>query len=776
MSGDLTYVQSQMVTNEFLDRIKSLSDLSSSNTFAESIEQLHLHIKRATPNGLQENKPFAFLIVENFYRLVPMFDAILSTNDEKNEDSIQTKSILETLANLLNEFCLFTLFTDIKETNRLQTIFKDYIVLIKESYFVDDNDGRYVDLLNCILPIIVYSSIFISITENDIPSGLLTYSLAYAKQYWRNADCERLVRNILSLIKVFSKKPPLVPMILRSDWPNTCIEWLTTKDTRPEYMIDYFLHLILQKLARHTIAVQALNQLNCLKALDESQEQMKKAHTEHENNLLDFLRCMIYALLMEADDIKQMSLLADEQMCQALEKLVLYTLQAAKTELFCYECFHISEMLDVMSKLFVNDDLLIKCIDGNAQLFDCLCQLFIHFSDINQINLPFTKETLLTVTNLLWSISFHQSYQEKFRSNSMLMHALSNLAASSSLYTGASTKSNARDICSLKKATEGILWNLNSSSSPSSAKILNETSKQQQPLAMISYSHSDATFCRELVERLSAYVPVWVDYKQAHDAIAHSDDLWEEIARAMEMASVIVLIISKEYYDSKSCRQELSYATDALRKRIVPVYAPNQQYRASGWLGIRIAGQKYIHFGRKLFTEAVKELASIVATDQKQQLVVTSPPPSLAPLPLPSPQSEPIPSPVVPEEEEDDKLLLLKDWTNKDTRKWFDENQIHPDLITLYADQFQTGSSLIIYARHLKLFYRHEYIQIVTKFQKLFPEKTLDTLDFITLVDALYRLRAEYDPQGILDDNLEKSNEQRLPQQMNKFEEGMAWL
>lgn len=759
MSGDLSSVQTQMVTNEFLDRIKSLSDSSSSNTYAVSIEQLHRQLKRATPNGFKENKPFVFCIVDNFYHLVPIFDTILSNNDEKNEDFIQTKNILETLSNSLNEFCLFDLFTIMLETRKLQTIFDNSIGLLKEIYFTAD---KYIDLLNCILPIIVYSSIFVAIQEDDIPSGLLTYSLTYAKQHWHNAEYERLVRNILSLLKVFSKKPALIPMIIRTDWPNTCIQWLATTGTRPLFNIDYYIHLILQKLARHTIAVQALNQLNCLKALDQSKEQMKKDHTESENDLLDFLHSMIYVLLMEANDIKQISLLADQRMCQALDKLVLYTIQASRNELFCYQCFHICEMMDVLSKLFVNDVILIKCIDGNNQLFDCLCQLIIHFTDVNRIKLPLAKETLLTSINLLWSISFHQSYQEKFRSNSMFMHSLYNVAASSCLYTSTTTKSNARDICSLKKAAEGILWNLNSSSSPSVAKISNENSEKQQPLAMISYSHSDSTFCRELVERLSAHVPVWVDYKQAHDAIAHSDDLWEEIARAMEMATVIVLIISKEYYDSKSCRQELSYATDALKKRIVPIYAPNQQYRASGWLGIRIAGQKYIHFGRKLFPEAVKELASMVVTDQKQQLVITAPAPSSSPSP--------------PMPEENPKLAILKDWTSKDIGKWFEDNHIHGDLIALYADQFQTGTSLVIYARHLKLFYRHEFVQIVTKYHKLFPEKTLDTLDFITLVDAFYRLRAEYDPHCTIDDSLEKSNEQRLPQPMNKLDEGMTWL
>jgi hypothetical protein len=240
------------------------------------------------------------------------------------------------------------------------------------------------------------------------------------------------------------------------------------------------------------------------------------------------------------------------------------------------------------------------------------------------------------------------------------------------------------------------------------------------------------------------------------------------------MASVIILIISKEYYDSKSCRQELSYATDTLKKRIVPIYAPNQKYRASGWLGIRIAGQKYIHFGRKLFTDAVKELSAMVATDQKQ-MVVSSPPVLSVPavLPLPPVPSEPI-SVINPEGE--NKLLTFKDWTTKDVRKWFDDNHIHKNLITVYADQFQTGTALIIYARHLKLFYRNEYIRIFTKYQKMFQGQTMDTLDFITLVDALYRLRVEYDSDWNMEDSLEKSNDQQLPYQMKNLEEGMTWL
>jgi len=258
-----------------------------------------------------------------------------------------------------------------------------------------------------------------------------------------------------------------------------------------------------------------------------------------------------------------------------------------------------------------------------------------------------------------------------------------------------------------------------------------------------------------------------VDYKQAHDAIAHSDDLWEEIARAMELATVIVLIVSKEYYDSKSCRQELSYAADTLKKRIVPVYAPSQQYRASGWLGIRIAGQKYIHFGRKLFTDAIKELSSMVNTDPKL-LVVSSPPPA--------PSQSVTCLSCEPIKEEENKLVILKNWTKKDIRKWFDDNHIHNDLLTLYADQFHTGTALIVYARHLKLFYRNEYIRIYRKYSKSFHGKRLDTLHFITFVDALYRLRTEYDPNCTIEDTYEKSNEQQISYKMRTIDEKMTWL
>ncbi|CAF4891714.1 unnamed protein product, partial [Rotaria sp. Silwood2] len=135
-----------------------------------------------------------------------------------------------------------------------------------------------------------------------------------------------------------------------------------------------------------------------------------------------------------------------------------------------------------------------------------------------------------------------------------------------------------------------------------------------------------------------------------HLNTVQSGDLGEEIGGAMETATVIVLIISQEYYDSKSCRQELSYACDTLKKRIVPIYAPNQKYKATGWLGIRIAGQKYVHFGRTNFTNALDELLSVLIVDQKSMAIQKS--------------SNKVTSTKLNEEENS-----LKNWTSEDISK-----------------------------------------------------------------------------------------------------------
>ncbi|CAF1244118.1 unnamed protein product [Adineta steineri] len=753
MSGEWSSVHYETATNDFVNDLKSLSLFQKSNEYADTIERLLIYLKQATPYGLLKNKPFAFAIIDNLHRIISIFDKKLL---DENENSQLTNLFLNSISDLYQDVNLYELFLAIKDLTRIEIIFHNYLPLLKQNYFT--NDDTYDSLITCILPIIGCSSAFVLINENNLPSNLLSYLLVFAKNNWHNKQRQNVIISILMLIKILCKKPMLVSMIIRSEWPNACIQWLEVSGPRPSIKTDCLLAHILLKLARHAVAVEYLNQLNCIQALNASKEQMKKDYTEEEYATIDFIQSIIYALLVEADEIKRNFVFADKLMCNILKQLVSYTIQASKNELFIHKGCHISEFLCVLCKLFVNDDIVNKCLNESSQLFDCLTQLLIQFTmtnnDITRCQQALNDEALVSLANLLWSISFHESYHEKFRSNKALMNTISNLATSSLLYTNTHNRSCPRDICSLKKATEGILWNLKSLYITQQKHI-----SEEKPMIMISYSHSDSIFCKEVVEHLSQYITVWIDYKQVTQNNAHSDDLWEEIAGAMEMASIIILIVSKEYYDSKSCRQELSYATDTLKKRIVPIYAPDQQFKASGWLGIRIAGQKYVHFGRKHFTDAFNELLSLVTVDQKSIAI---------------PASTSSQKPIVAKTSKID--TSLKSWTSKDIRKWFEDNHIHKDLITLFADQFYTGTALIVYAHHLKRFYRNEYSEISTNYSRTFHGKRLQTIDFITFADAFWRLREEHDPQSKIDDTCEKYTTNQLSCPMKVLKEGTAWL
>jgi hypothetical protein len=109
---------------------------------------------------------------------------------------------------------------------------------------------------------------------------------------------------------------------------------------------------------------------------------------------------------------------------------------------------------------------------------------------------------------------------------------------------------------------------------------------------MISYCHDNNLFCNEILDILSTrndVFDIWIDRTHCQGII----DLWESIANGMEQASIIVCLLSNQYFESKSCRQEFIYATDSLKKRIVPVLIGN--FDPKGWLGKDLIDKIYFN-------------------------------------------------------------------------------------------------------------------------------------------------------------------------------------
>ena len=107
--------------------------------------------------------------------------------------------------------------------------------------------------------------------------------------------------------------------------------------------------------------------------------------------------------------------------------------------------------------------------------------------------------------------------------------------------------------------------------------------RNTKPWIMISYCHENNSFCDELLKyllKLNDKFDIWIDRTHCEGII----DLWESIADGMERSSIILCLLSDQYFQSKSCRQEFIYATDSLKRTILPILI--EHFQPKGWMGL----------------------------------------------------------------------------------------------------------------------------------------------------------------------------------------------
>ncbi|CAF1688967.1 unnamed protein product, partial [Adineta ricciae] len=188
------------------------------------------------------------------------------------------------------------------------------------------------------------------------------------------------------------------------------------------------------------------------------------------------------------------------------------------------------------------------------------------------------------------------------------------------------------------------------------------------------------------------------------------DDLWELIASGIEHADVILCIISDYYFQSKSCRHELIYATDSLQKIIIPVIL--EDFKPKGWIGIRISGMKYVRF------HTIKQLDEEIVTDLLETILST----------LPSTKSS------------DEKISHLNNQlsTKDEIDKWFLHHHISIQLRDLY--DFQTEEEIIEYGKELIENYDKHWQIYSNAFMKKFNGEQLLPHEFQRFFQAIQQL------------------------------------
>jgi hypothetical protein len=208
--------------------------------------------------------------------------------------------------------------------------------------------------------------------------------------------------------------------------------------------------------------------------------------------------------------------------------------------------------------------------------------MYYHF-EVSDEN-PLKQATCTALVNILWSLSFQEKYKQELKNaGTKFKELIQNLTRK----TNENVSPNEyvpKYIENIQKAATGLLFNIDeliSSATEHVRGISTVLDNNQKPIIMISYSHEDIDFCKQLYnEILKKEYDIWIDFK-----FLKTGDLWEQIAAGMKRANVIICLMSEDYCKSKSCRWEATYALDKLQstKSVIPVFL--LKHELPDWLG-----------------------------------------------------------------------------------------------------------------------------------------------------------------------------------------------
>ncbi|CAF0967863.1 unnamed protein product [Adineta ricciae] len=589
--------------------------------------------------------------------------------------------------------------------------------------------------------------------QNQVP--ILRSLLKYIDCHKANSDFTEkrtAVDSLFTFIWSLANDTILVPTLIEAECPKYVLQWIANEDI-PSGMQQPCIHII-HNIARHEKGVKVLNDANGITILKDFKRRVLDPNKNNQDELYTELRlvyCMAVSLLTEPKENHEDL----DNLRKILDQLMQLAVDAGQSVQNKYRGFHVSEPIVVLTKLCIHDEILNYVLnESNVQRMEAptkiqfFCHLLVKFRAAVATDDDLDQLTLIALFNIIWSISFHDKYLSELKKNFQFLLTIKTLAVDNT--AGSVDQYVPNHMSSIPKAAQGILWNLDednpgrlvrNTTAESTATTLAEpvTDETNKTRVMVSYCHTDQEFCRQLVDALKKdnRLHIWVDF-----AYCHTEDFWEEIGEAIEKANVVLFLMSKEYQDSKSCRQEVMYAKDSLKKRFIPIYV-KKDFQASGWLGVRIVGPQYIRFEKRPFADTMKELLKLIFEDKTT--TVSAPKEEIKPLPPPPvTETKPTESTVKPSEPiptlTDFKPLKkpVEQWTSKEISQWFSDNQIHRELVDIY--DFKHGTDLLLYSQCLRPDWQIEYNDMKERYQQKY-HTPLYRDQFVRFVGAMNRLK-----------------------------------
>ena len=367
--------------------------------------------------------------------------------------------------------------------------------------------------------------------QSSIIGSLMQYVdrnvFAYGDQ-----NTSRTLDRILSFVWDLTDETILVPNLIEAGCHSFALKWISNSNISLKIR-EPCLH-ILHNVARHEKGVKALNDEHCLLILREFKSRVIDPNRDNPADIyteLPLLYAMVFSLLTEAKETPEDL----NNLRKILDQLMQLAINAGQEESSKHGGFHVSEPVVVLTKLCVHDEILNYVLNessvrnrqakSNVEFF---CEMVIKFRGAIAGDDDLDQLTLIALLNIVWSISFHDQYQNQLKSNTKLLMTIKSLANDDG--EARIEQYVPHHMSSVPKAASGILWNLDEDNpgkenrsvvshrralfllahaAPAPApptqkkeEEVEERTVSNRMRVMVSYCHADSEFCHQLVDAL----------------------------------------------------------------------------------------------------------------------------------------------------------------------------------------------------------------------------------------------------------------------------------
>lgn len=501
-------------------------------------------------------------------------------------------------------------------------------------------------------------------------------------------DPTPLTNNILHFFTHTSRQTSLVPLFVQLHYPHRSLQWLID----PHLTWNYYHPIVksIYRICQHDDGIEAFNTRNHTSILFNLVTNVINTRIEFIFDMTSYQELTKHISLISLLSVENYDSLTDNDKMVLDQYLIKETILTKNGSL--------DEYLYLWVKLATFDQVLffhlLQNTHGSERYFFHLLDIFVYGlnqrSDNHEDYLESDVRTILSFVNIYWSLSFHQAFRTVTLNDLPVLRKLTDYCPLELIDRISSNLYLPDRMASYRRALDGIEENLFPSSS------LRSVTSSVCCSLMISYSHADMKICRQLVEILTplSQLSIYVDFQNCKY-------LWKETVYMIDQADLILVLLSKHYFQSKSCRQEFFFATNRSRRPILPLLLEDQ-HQPTDWLNKHLSLHKPIRFNPDDLSELLAQINGYFSMAISWKKPTSN----------------------------------IKTWTEEDVKQWFEKHQLRSSLCDFY--RFKNGQELLLFAHALSRSpWTAEFDRIR---QRLNDASTMSAHDFLKFIHALEKI------------------------------------